>query len=200
MKNKQGSTPEPKTLAIIPDERIIGKIYYIRGKKVMFDKDLAELYGVKTMVLNQAVKRNRERFPDDFMFQLDKREAEILKFHFGTSKKGTNLKSQSVISSWGGTRKLPQVFTEQGVAMLSSVLNSRRAIQVNIQIVRTFTKMRELLSTHKELRDRIEKMERENKENFKVVFKVLANFMKTDSKNRSGELRIIGFVDRKAKK
>jgi hypothetical protein len=123
-----------------------------------------------------------------------------LKFRFGTSKKDTNLKSQSVISSWGGTRKLPQVFTEQGVAMSSSVLNSKRAIQVNIQIVRTFTKMRELLSTHKDLRERIEKMERENKENFKVVFKVLANFMKTDPKNHSGETRIIGFTDRKAKK
>jgi len=179
---------EERSLAIIPDERIIGKIYYLRGKKIMFDKDLAELYGVETRNLNKAVKRNSDRFPDDFMFQLTTEEFRLLMFHFGTSKNGR-----------GGTRKLPQVFTEQGVAMLSSVLNSKRAIQVNIQIVRTFTKMRELLSTHKELRERIEKMEQENKENFKVVFKVLANFMKTDPKNRNGELKIVGFTDKDKK-
>jgi hypothetical protein len=175
---------ETKSLAIIPDERIIGKIYYIRGKKVMFDKDLAELYDVETRNLNKAVKRNSDRFPNDFMFQLTTAEFKLLMFHFGTSKEGR-----------GGTRKLPQVFTEQGVAMLSSVLKSKRAIQVNIQIIRTFTKMRELLSTHKELRDKIEKMERENKENFKIIFKVIAKFMTTDP--RDNEMKIIGFSDKK---
>ena len=175
----------------IPNERIIGKIYYIRGKKVMFDKDLAELYEVKTMVLNQAVKRNKERFPDDFMFQFTEEEFKLLMFHFGTSKKGSNLKSQSVISSWGGTRRLPYAFTEQGVAMLSSVLNSKRAIQVNIQIVRTFTKMREMLATHKELREKIEKMERKYDQRFQVVFDVIKRFLKTDSKK--DEMKITGF-------
>ena len=150
----------------------------------MFDKDLAELYRVETRNLNKAVKRNSDRFPDDFMFQLNKEEFGILMFHFGTSKKGR-----------GGTRKPPFVFTEQGVAMLSSVLNSKRAVQVNIQIIRTFTKLRDILSTHIKLRDKIEKMERENKENFKIVFKVIARLMKNDPKDN--ELKIIGFSDKK---
>jgi phage regulator Rha-like protein len=104
-------------------------------------------------------------------------------FHFGTSRKGR-----------GGTRKLPQVFTEQGVAMLSSVLNSKRAIQVSIQIIRTFTKMREMLATHKDLRDKIEKMERENKENFKIIFKVITKLIKSNPENEKKEK--IGFKER----
>jgi phage regulator Rha-like protein len=192
MKNKQGSAPEPKTLAIIPDERIIGKIYFIRGEKVMFDYDLAVLYEVKTKELNKAVKRNIKRFPDDFMFKLNKEETNIFsRFQIGTLKKdkrGQNIKY------------LPYVFTEPGVAMLSAVLKSERAIDVSVQIVRVFIKMRKLLLTNKELREKIEKMEGKYDEQFKVVFKVLANFMKTDPKNRSGELKIIGFTDRKAKK
>jgi hypothetical protein len=109
-----------KELKILPDEAIINKIYIIREKKVMIDRDLADLYGVETKVLNQAVKRNLKRFPDDFMFQLTDEEFRILR-------------SQIVTSSWGGSRFRPMVFTEQGVAMLSSVLNSERAIQINIQ-------------------------------------------------------------------
>jgi phage regulator Rha-like protein len=154
-----------KLPSIIQNERIVGKIYMIRGEKVMFDRDLAELYEVETRVLNQAVKRNSDRFPADFMFQLNKTEADIFS-KFKNENSDKNLKSQSVTSSWGGSRKLPLVFTEQGVAMLSSVLNSKRAIQVNIQIIRTFTNMRRILSTHKELREKIEKMEKSNKENF----------------------------------
>lgn len=115
---------------VFPDEVISNKIYYIRETKVMLDKDLAELYGVTTGNLNKAVKRNIKRFPEDFMFQLTKEEFDNLKFQFGTS-------------SWGGTRSLPYAFTEQGVAMLSGILNSERAISVNIQIMRIFTKIRE---------------------------------------------------------
>lgn len=109
---------------IIPVETIINKIYLFRGVKVMLDRDLAELYQVETRVLNQAVKRNINRFPPDFMFQLDKNETDLLM-------------SQNVTSSWGGTRKLPYVFTEHGILMLSSVLNSEKAVQVNIQIMHT---------------------------------------------------------------
>ncbi|MCD4813948.1 ORF6N domain-containing protein [bacterium] len=123
---------------IIPFERIEQKIYFIRGKKVMLDRDLAELYGMKTGQLARQVRRNFNRFPSDFMIQLDLKELSDLKCHFGTS-------------SWGGTRKLPFAFIENGVAMLSSVLKSERAVQVNIQIMRTFTKLRELMSLNKDL-------------------------------------------------
>ncbi|MEI7425835.1 MAG: ORF6N domain-containing protein [Candidatus Moraniibacteriota bacterium] len=186
MQNKQGLTskPKPKTLAIVPDERIIGKIYFIRGKKVMFDNDLAELYEVETKELNRAVRRNIDRFPDDFMFALNEKEFEILRCHFGTS-------------NHGGRRYLPLVFTEQGVVMLSSVLKSKRAVQVSIQVARVFVQLREMLSTHKELREKIEKMEGKYDEQFKIVFKVLANLMKTNPNERNGEIKIIGFVDRK---
>ena len=121
----------------MPDEVIINKIYFIRGQKVMLDKDLAGLYAVTTGNLNKAVMRNQKRFPDDFMFRLTVDEYRDLIFHFG-------------ISSWGGTRKMPFVFTEQGVAMLSGVLNSGVAIEVNIRIIRIFTKLREMLLTHKD--------------------------------------------------
>jgi len=127
-------------------EVVATKILLIRGRRVMLDRDLALLYGVSTMRLNEQVKRNRERFPGDFMFQLIKDEA-------------SNLISQNAISSWGGNRKLPFVFTEQGVAMLSSVLSSKRAIQVNIAIMRAFVRMREILLTHKDLAVKIEALE-----------------------------------------
>jgi hypothetical protein len=123
---------------LIPDELITSKIYLIRNRKVMLDEDLAELYNVETRRLNEQVKRNKARFPMDFMFQLTQEEFE-------------NLKSQFATSSWGDRRKLPYAFTEQGVAMLSGVLHSERAIKVNIQIMRVFTRMRELLETHKEI-------------------------------------------------
>lgn len=149
-------------LVIIPSERVISKIFLIRGKKVMIDRDLAELYGVETRTLNQATRRNIERFPEDFMFQLNKIETDIWK-------------SQIVISTADkkGLRKNPLVFTEQGVAMLSSVLNSKRAIQVNIQIIRTFTQLRELLMTNKELRVKIENMEKKYDGKLKEVFDLL---------------------------
>lgn len=124
---------------VFPDEVISNKIYYIRETKVMLDKDLAELYGVTTGNLNKAVKRNIKRFPEDFMFQLTKEEFDNLKFQFGTS-------------SWGGTRSLPYAFTEQGVAMLSGILNSERAISVNIQIMRIFTKIREAITDNLNLK------------------------------------------------
>jgi hypothetical protein len=119
-------------------EEIISQIYFIRGRKVMLDSDLARIYSVETMVLNQAVKRNAERFPIDFMFQLSRQEL-------------SNLISQTVISSWGGNRKLPFVFTEHGALMLSSVLNSSSAIDASIYVVRAFVKLREVLSMHREL-------------------------------------------------
>ena len=143
-------------------ELIESKIYLIRGKKVMFDRDLAVLYGVETRALNQAVKRNMARFPKDFMFQLTKLEL-------------SNWISQIVISNREhmGIRKPPLVFTEQGVAMLSSVLKSERAIQVNIQIMRTFTAIREILGTNKDLREKIERLEQKFDQKFRVVFEAI---------------------------
>ena len=153
-------------MEVIPQQIIESKILFIRGKKVMLDKDLAVLYGVETRVLNQAVRRNINRFPEDFMFQLTKEEMDIWK-------------SQIVISNKEkmGLRKMPSAFTENGVAMLSSVLNSERAIKVNIQIMRTFTKIREMLATHKELRRKIEEMEKKYDAQFKVVFDAMRQLM-----------------------
>ena len=155
---------------------IEGKIYLIRGKKVMLDRDLAELYGVETKGLIRAVKRNMERFPSDFMLLLTQQEVAILRYQFGTS-------------SWGGRRYLPYAFTEQGVAMLSSVLNSERAIQVNIQIIRTFTKLRELLSSNAELRKKIEEMERKYDQQFRVVFDAIKKLLEPSE----GPRKKIGF-------
>src|SRR5258707_3794561 len=136
-----------------PVEVVERKIYFIRGQKVMRDSDLAHLYQVQTKALNLAVKRNVTRFPDDFMFQLTKEEDESLRFQIETSNPGR-----------GGRRYLPYVFTEHGVAMLSSVLNSERAVHVNIAIIRTFIKLREILVTHKELSERLAKLERQYQE------------------------------------
>jgi hypothetical protein len=132
---------------LLADEVVMNKIYLIRGQKVMLDKDLSELYGVETRRLNEQVRRNILRFPEDFMFQLSEQEFK-------------NLKSQFATSSWGGTRKTPLAFTEQGVAMLSGVLNSTRAIKVNIQIMRIYTKMREMLLTNKDILLKIEQLEK----------------------------------------
>jgi hypothetical protein len=134
---------------IVPLELIERRIYLIRERKVMLDSDLAELYQVETFNLNKAVKRNLDRFPHDFMFQLTREEANVLRFQIGMSKP----------SGRGGRRYLPFAFTEQGVAMLSSVLNSGRAVQVNIAIMRTFARLRHLLATHKDLAARLEAME-----------------------------------------
>jgi len=166
---------------VIPDEAIINKIYLIRGIKVMVDRDIADLYGVERRVLNQAVRRNEKRFPKDFMFQMTKEEME-------------DWKSQIVISNnvKMGLRKPPLVFTEQGVAMLSSVLNSDQAIMVNIRIIRVFTKMRELLSTNKEILEKPEQIERkdvEQDDKIMLIFEYLKQFkedkqQKINQKNR----------------
>ena len=150
---------------IIPQESIESKIFSIRGKRVMFDRDLANLYQVETKVLNQAVKRNIQRFPEDFMFQITKEEFNSLRSHFVTLKRGQHRKY------------LPYVFTEQGVAMLSSVLNSERAIQVNIQIMRAFIKLKEMLSTHKDLKQKIEEMEKKYDYQFKIVFDAIKQLL-----------------------
>ncbi|MES2514259.1 MAG: ORF6N domain-containing protein [Bacteroidota bacterium] len=152
-----------ESLVVVPDEVVMNKIYVIRNQKVMLDVDLAGLYQVETKVLNQQVKRNLKRFPDDFMFQLTQSEFE-------------NLKSQFVTSSWGGKRKLPLVFSEQGVAMLSGILNSDRAIAVNIQIMRIFTRVRQMLADNTELRLDIEKIKKKldnQDKNMEIVFRYL---------------------------
>ena len=170
--------------SIIPVEIIENKIYLIRNKKVMLDSDLAELYDVETKVLNQAVKRNIARFPEDFMFQLNKEEASGLsRSQIVTLKRGQNIKY------------LPHAFTENGVAMLSSVLNSERAIQVNIQIMRTFTKIREMLLSHKDLKHKIEEMEKKYDAQFKIVFNAIKELMSQPEK----PIRKIGFKTEKEK-
>jgi len=176
--------------SIVPTERIYRSILLIRGHKVILDKDLAELYGVETKALTRAVRRNNERFPEDFMFRLNMQEFENLRRHFGTS-------------SWGGRRYPPYAFTEQGVAMLSSVLRSNRAIAVNIAIMRTFVKLREILATNAALRRKIESTERRYEEQFKLIFNVLSKMVMADSKPKSriGFLsEAKGHVSRKNKK
>ena len=165
---------------LIPIEIIENKILLIGKHKVMLSTHLAELYDVEPSVLVQAVKRNLKRFPEDFMFQLSKEEFD-------------NLKSQIVTSSWGGMRSAPYAFTEQGVAMLSSVLNSDRAIEVNILIMRAFVKLREMLSTHKDLAKKLEEMERKYDDQFKLVFDAIRELMKPPEPKR---LRI-GFQSEK---
>jgi len=150
--------------ALVPIEVIEKKILLIGGIKVILDKDLAALYGVTTGNLNKAVNRNRDRFPEDFMIQLNDEEFNNLKFHFGTS-------------SWGGTRKPPRAFTEQGIAMLSSVLNSKRAIHVNIEIMRAFVKLRELMSSHKDLARKLAELEKKYDGQFQIVFKAIKQLM-----------------------
>ena len=156
---------------ILLDDEILSKIRVVRGHKVMLDKDLAWLYEVETRVLNQAVKRNMSRFPDDFMFRLADNEFK-------------NLRSQIVISNRGGSRYLPMAFTEQGVAMLSSVLNSERAIQVNIQIMRAFTKLRQMISSYEDLRKKIEVMEMKYDEQFRIVFEAIKELLRIESNPR----------------
>jgi hypothetical protein len=147
------------------------QILFLRGQKVMLSTDLARLYEVEPRALNQAVKRSLERFPEDFMFQLAQDEF-------------ANLKSQSVISSWGGSRALPYAFTEQGVAMLSSVLNSPRAILVNIAIMRAFVKLRDILASHQDLAKKLNSIERKYDAKFKVVFDAIRELMQPPSKPR----------------
>jgi hypothetical protein len=164
---------------LITAESITNRIYFIRGLKVMLDRDLAELYGVETRVLKQAVKRNIDRFPNDFMFSLSNQEFD-------------HWRSQFVISNFGdkmGLRHPPMAFTEQGVAMLSTVLNSKRAIQVNIQIMRIFSQFRQMLSGHEDLRKKIEAMEDKYDRQFRIVFEAIKQLLKEDNKPQ----RKIGF-------
>ena len=165
-----------RQLAVLP-ERVERAIRLIRGQKVMLSADLARLYGVPVKVLNQAVKRNAERFPVDFMFQLSREE-------FG------NLKSQFVTSSWGGVRRaMPYAFTEQGVAMLSSVLKSPRAVQVNIEIMRAFVRLRQLVASHADLARRLDELEGKYDEQFREVFDAIRALMTPPESRR----RRIGF-------
>jgi phage regulator Rha-like protein len=163
------------TLAASPVavEVIEQRIYLVRGHKVMLDSDLAELYGVETKGLNRAVRRNLARFPADFMFELTHKEGQILRYHFGTSS-----------AEHGGRRYLPYVFTEQGVAMLSSILKSERAVQVNIAIMRAFMRVRSILAEHKELARKIEALEKSYESQshkydaqFKVIFDAIRKLL-----------------------
>lgn len=159
----------------LADEIIMNKIYYIRGMKVMLDKDLAEMYNVETKRLKESVKRNIERFPEDFMFELTKEEFE-------------NLKSQIATSSWGGQRYLPYVFTEHGVLMLSSVLYSPVAIQANIRIMRVYTKIKEMFSTNKDVLLKLEQIEKQvgsNTENIRTIFQALKQLLNPPQKERN---------------
>jgi hypothetical protein len=162
-----------KDLTIIPSEAIVKKIFVIRNRKVMIDRDLADLYGVTTGNLNLAVKRNIKRFPEDFMFQLTKEEMKnwILQIEISNSKKM-------------GLRKLPLAFTEQGVAMLSGVLNSDRAINVNIQIIRTFTKIRDLLATNEALQRKMIEMEKKYDGKIKEIFDTLGFLLEDKIKTK----------------
>lgn len=167
----------------LKEEIITEKIYFIRGEKVLLDRDLATLYGIDTKVLKQAVRRNVKRFPNDFMFVLTKNELK-------------NLRSQIVTSSWGGLRYSPMAFTEQGVAMLSSVLNSPRAIEVNISIMRAFVNMRKLIYSNLELKEKIKELERltnrkfkESDKKIKLVFDAIKSLMIQENKPQ----RQIGF-------
>jgi phage regulator Rha-like protein len=168
-----------KSKSLVPAEQIETKIFLIRGQKVMFDKDLAALYGVETKQLNRAVKRNADRFPNDFMFQLMDDEAAFLRCQTGTSK-----------TERGGRRYFPYVFTEQGVAMLSSVLRSKRAVQVNIQIMRAFVKLRQMLATNAGLARKLELLEKKYDSQFRVVFDAIRALMAEPEKPKQK----IGFV------
>lgn len=164
---------------IASTQQIERQILLIRGRKVLLDVHLAVLYGVTTKRLNEQVRRNRSRFPDDFMFQLTSEEVESLRSQIATSKRGR-----------GGRRYAPYVFTEQGVAMLSTVLNSERAIQVNIEIMRAFVRLREILATHKDLANKLDMLERKYDAQFKVVFDAIRQLMTPPEP----EKRKIGFL------
>lgn len=175
--------------ALLTLDLIESKIYVIRNQKVMLDSELASLYGVETRVLNQAIKRKSDRFPEDFMFRTTKEEFENLKSQFVTSSSG----------NYGGRRKLPYVFTEQGVAMLSSVLNSERAVEVNIAIMRTFVNMRKILLNNDEVNKKLTEIENklgDHDEEFKKVFTVIRLLMNPPSKSD----KEIGFIQKGKKK
>lgn len=160
---------------IIPDEAVINKIYFFRDNNVMIDSDLANLYQVETKRLNEQVKRNKKRFPKDFMFQLNEKEFE-------------NLKSQNATTSWGGRRSFPYAFTEHGVLMLSSVLNSEKAIDTNIQIVRIFTQLRETILTNKDILLQLQEMKKSiigQDERIDLIYNYLMQFINQGKKPRA---------------
>jgi len=169
---------------IIPHEIIESKIFILRGKRIMLDQDLAKLYQVETKALKRAVKRNIYRFPLDFAFQLTSEELKNLRRQFGTS-------------SWGGQRYLPYAFTENGVAMLSSVLNSRRAVEVNIQIMRAFTRMREFLLAQFSLKRKIAALEKKYDAQFKSVFDAIKALMEPPADTDAGPKSVQGFKPEK---
>jgi hypothetical protein len=160
-----------RAISVVPGERILRSILVIRGEKVILDSHIAA-HGVATKALVRAMKRNSDRFPPDFMFQLTDGEFDNLRSQFGTS------------SSWGGRRYAPYAFSEQGVAMLSSVLKSKRAVQVNIEIMRTFVRLRQVLATHKALARKIEAMEQKYDGQFKVVFEALRALMEPPKRTK----------------
>ncbi len=173
---------------LVAEQKILNRIHVIRGQKVMLDRDLAEMYGVETKVFNQSVKRNAERFPKDFMFNL-------------TEKKWENLRSQIVTSSWGGARYRPNIFTEQGVAMLSSILNSKTAIEVNIRIIRVCTRLREYALTQKDILLQLAQLEKEVKGNTRDIDNIFAVLKKLIEKHNSPAPRNkIGFKNYEEKK
>ena len=160
----------------ISDDIIMSKILFIRGQKVMIDVDLAVLYNVENKNLKRQVRRNIERFPEDFMFELTKEEIEILRCQFGTS-------------SWGGTRYVPMVFTEQGVAMLSSVLNSNKAIEMNIQIVRAFVLIRQFALSYRDLAEKLKELEGKYDQNFQNIYEAIDYLMKNDESEKKQKNR-----------
>ncbi|MBW1740089.1 MAG: ORF6N domain-containing protein [Deltaproteobacteria bacterium] len=164
--------------SLVPIESIQRRIFVIRNERVMIDRALAELYGVETKQLKRAVRRNLDRFPSDFMFELTKEEYDSLRCQIGTLKRGEH------------TKYLPMAFTEQGVAMLSSVVNSKQAIEVNILIMRAFVELRKMISSHKALLRKVEEMEKKYDEQFKVVFDAIRELMTPPEKPR----KKIGFV------
>lgn len=163
---------DKELVTLVAEQKILNRIYIVRGQKVMLDEDLAIMYGVETKRLNEQVKRNLKRFPKDFMFTL-------------TPKELARLISQDEASNWGGRRKLPNAFTEQGIAMLSSILNSDTAIEVNIRIIRVFTRLREYALTHNEILVQLARLEKETNSNSKDIeniFSVLKELIEKDRK------------------
>jgi hypothetical protein len=167
----------PLKKIVIPDEVVMSKIYMVRDQKVMLDRDLAELYGVETKVLKQAVRRNMARFPEDFMFEMTKEELENWRSQFVTSKEDRQ-----------GLRYMPFCFTEQGVTMLSCVLSSERAIHVNIQIIRIYTRIREMLMAHKDVFIRVEQAEKQllkHDQKIELLFNYLSKFIEKEEQPRT---------------
>src|SRR3990172_2900054 len=177
---KSKPTRNKTTALLLPSERIERSILLIRGERVLLDFDLAALYNVETRVLVQAVKRSRDRFPDDFMFQLTKAELQQWRSQFVMSNPGTRM----------GLRRPPYAFTEHGVAMLSSVLNSKRAVQVNIEIMRTFVRLRQMLASHEDLARKLAALEQRYDQQFKVVFDAIRQLM---TPTEASTIRKIGF-------